>query len=107
MPYGNAAPVTGGAGALVLSHFLGLDTILAAAIIAVLFGISAFRYGSRIRRGRKAIFTLAGAAVAGVAYLAHTGGLSWTTSAALGLAAAVTALVLSSRLVPQERRAVA
>jgi len=107
MPYGNAFPLTGGAGVLVLGHLLGLDDIIAAAIIAVLFGIATYRYGSRIGRARKPIFTLVGAAVVGEAFLAHLGGLSWPMSAAAGLTAAVAALYLSSRLVPQERRAVA
>jgi hypothetical protein len=99
MPYGNALPLT--------DDLLGLDHIIAAAIVGVLFGIGAFRYGSRIGRARKVIFTLVGAAVFGVAFLAHVGGLSWPASAAGGLAAAVAALYLSSRIVPQERRAVA
>jgi hypothetical protein len=52
MPYGNALPLTGGAGTLFLGHFLGLDDIIAAAITAVLFGIATYRYGSRIGRAR-------------------------------------------------------
>src|SRR5260221_4228367 len=107
MPYGNAFPLTGGAGVLVLGPLLGLDDIIAAAIIAVLFGIATYRYGSRIGRARKPIFMLVGAAIVGVAFLAHLGGLSWPMSTAAGLTAAVAALYLSSRLVPQERRAVA
>jgi membrane protein implicated in regulation of membrane protease activity len=50
---------------------------------------------------------LVGAAAFGVAFLAHVAGLSWPMSTAAGLTAAVAALYLSSRLVPQERRAVA
>lgn len=107
MPYGNAFPLTGGAGALVLGHALGLDDIIATAIIAVLAGIAIFRYGSRIGRARKMIFTLVGAAVVGVAFLAHFGGLNWPMSTAAGLTVAVVALYLSARFVPQERRAVA
>jgi predicted membrane protein len=107
MPYGNAIPLTGGAGALVMGHYLGLDDIIATAIVAVLFAIAAFRYGSRISRARGKIFMLTGAAVLGVALLAHLGGLSWPLSVTAGLTTAVLALYLSSRLVGQERRAVA
>ena len=106
MPYGNSIPLTGGAGALFLGHSLGLDDIIAAAITAVLFGIASYRYGSRIGRARKTIFMLVGTAVLGVACLVHVGGLTWLMSLAAGLTAAVIALYLSSRLVPQERRAV-
>ncbi|MEU4220338.1 hypothetical protein [Actinoplanes sp. NPDC026623] len=107
MPYGNAPPLADGAGSLPPVDLLGLDHIIAAAIVGVLFGIGAFRYGSRIGRARKVIFTFVGAVVFGVAFLAHVGGLSWPMSTAVGLAAAVGALYLSSRIVPQERRAVA
>jgi hypothetical protein len=107
MLYGNTLPATGGAGALVVAHFLGLDDIIAAAIIAVLFAIAAFRYSARIGRARKTILALVGAAALGVAFLAHAGGLTWSVSTAIALATAVAALYLSSRIVPQERRAVA
>jgi hypothetical protein len=106
MPYGNALDQTDGAGTFFTGHFLGLDDIIAAAIIGVLFAIAAFRYGSRIGRARKTIFTVVGAAIVGVAFLAHVEGLSWPMSTTAGLAAAVSALYLSSRLVPQEHRAV-
>ncbi len=106
MPYGNALPMTGGAGFLVLGHLFGLDDIIGVAIVAVLFGIAAFRYGSRIGRARKVILMLAGAAVVGVALLTHLGGLSWAMSITAGLTVAVAALFLSSRIVPRERRAV-
>jgi hypothetical protein len=106
MPYGNALPTTGGSGVPVLGHLFGLDDIIGVAIVVVLFGIAAFRYGSRIGRARKVIFMLAGALVLGVAFLAHLGGLTWPMSTVAGLTAAVAALYLSSRLVPQERRAV-
>lgn len=107
MPYGNALPLADGAGTILPANLFGLDHIIAAAIVGVLFAIAAFRYGSRIGRARKPIFTFVGAVAFGVAFLAHGGGLSWSTSAPVGLAAAVTALYLSSRIVPQERRAVA
>jgi hypothetical protein len=107
MPYGNALPMAGGAGFLVLGHLFGLDDIIGVAIIAVLFGIAGFRYGSRIGRARKMIFMLVGAAVVGVAFLAHLGGLNWAMATTAGLTVAVVALYLSSRIVPQERRAVA
>jgi hypothetical protein len=107
MPYGSALPLTGGAGVLLMGHVLGLDDIIATAIIGVLFAIGAFRYGSRIGRARKTIFTLAGAAVFGVAFLAHFSGLGWPMSTSVGLVAAIATLCLSARLVPQERRAVA
>jgi hypothetical protein len=108
MPYGNAAPLTGGAGVLVFGHLFGLDDIIAGALAAVLFGIAIFRYGSRVGRARKMIFPLVGAAVVGVAFAAHLGGsLSWPLSTVAGLTAAVAALYLSSRIVPQERRVVA
>jgi hypothetical protein len=107
MPYGNAVPLTGGAAALAMGHLFGLDDIIAVAIVAVLFGIAAFRYGSRIGRARKMIYSLVGTAVLVAAFLAHVGGLSWPLSATAGLTVAVAALYLSSRIVPRERRAVA
>jgi uncharacterized membrane protein YccC len=107
MPYGNALPLTGGAGALFMGHLLGLDDIIGAAIIAVLFAIAALRYGSRIGRARKTVFTLAVAAAAGVTLLAQHSSLSWAMSTLCGLTAAVTTLVLSARLTPREHRAVA
>lgn len=107
MTYGNVLPLTGGAGAFVLGHFLGLDDIIAAAITMVLFGITALRYGSRIGRARTTIFIAVGAAGFSVAFLAHVGGLSWPMSIAAGLTTAMAALYLSARAVPQERRAVA
>lgn len=107
MNYGNILPVTGGAGALVLGHMLGLDDIIAAAIATVLFGIAAYRYGSRIGRARTTILLAASALATTVATTAHILGLPWSIAAAAGLAAAVAALAAAAKATAGSARAVA
>jgi hypothetical protein len=92
MNYGNVLPVTGAAGILIAGRVIGLDDVIAAAIVVVLAGIAAYRYGSRIGRGRTtAMIAVAGLAMA-VAAFAHIAGLSWPLAFATGLAAAIAVL---------------
>lgn len=109
MNYGNVLPVTGGAGTMVAGHFLGLDDIIAAAIALVLFGITAYRYASRIGRGRTTFIIGAAALATGLAMYGHVAGLSWGHATAVALVSVVVVLAIGSRLQnpPRTRRAAA
>lgn len=107
MAHSNAVSLAGGAGALDLGRMPGLDNIIAVALAVVLFGIALYRYGSRIGRARKSIFSFAGVVALGSGLLTRLGGLSWPVSTVAALAAAVATLFLFTRLVPRERRVVA
>lgn len=91
MNYGNILPVTGGAGAFILGRYLGLDDIIGVAIVAVLFGIAAYRFGSRLGNHRTTKTITAVAAAAAAAVGGHLAGLSWPDAlvAALTITAAV------------------
>ena len=101
MIYGNILPITGGAGALILGHMVGLDDVIAAAIVVVLAGIAAYRYGSRLGRHRTTVAIALTALAAGVATACHLAGLSWPYAVQLGLAAAIALLML---IAPSGRR---
>lgn len=92
MTYGNILPVTGAAGTFVLGHYLGLDDIIAAAIVVVLAGIAAYRYGTRLDRGRTTTAIALTALATAVAFYAHLAGLSWPLAAAAGLTTAIAIL---------------
>jgi hypothetical protein len=108
MLYGNTLSFTGGAAALAVGHILGIDHVISAAMAIVLFGVAAYRYGSRIGKARTSVCTAALAAVFGVAYLADVvGGLAWPNAALSGLTVAMALLYVSSRILPARRQVVA
>jgi hypothetical protein len=94
--YGNVLPVTGGAGVLLAGHFFGLDDIIAFAIVVVLAGIAAYRYGSRIDRGRTTVLAALGALVVAIALLGHLYHISWPHAVTIGLVLAICLLFLIS-----------